>query len=551
MKRRQFLKNSGAFITATPMAYQLFSQLMVQNFIQTAVAEAQTASTSLNYINIFIPGAPMRFVFDHWLKTSDSEPALSFNGMTGDNYQSANGIVIGTTNKGFQYKGWTLPYLFSQSVNVSAGSRSISDLLDSMLVIRGFGTGFDGHAFNGAAQMAPLGGAPSLNGLVADNSKKVFEAIQSPNRGGYHAFTSKTGKAVNILPISNPLPTLLEGFKKPGNLLARNLKESQSMAFEEAKSKLRRYASLDSKSSEILNTNLANAEKMIKKGIGDLSGYWNEALPRYKNIIKAAITTPNITGINDVDIISDESVLWNFQSDAVYTLAKDFNLKNALINAEISLLAEGLAMTEYALSEDLAQSIEIFSGSLDKINILIKTLVNNIAGTEAKTLIHSNDMHGTGSMSSLVLMNSYYRGFCAGLIELITKLKAKNIWNKTLIQVSSEFGRSARTDLSGSDHGFNQMVTSIFSGAFSEGPYLVGNISKSGLSSGYSGSQGLGVEINNYNQKGRPTPLMAASTIAQLLNVETNPYVNLAAPLVKNKNGVLVYEFGKGKLVDV
>ncbi|NUM57625.1 MAG: DUF1501 domain-containing protein [Bdellovibrionaceae bacterium] len=545
MKRRKFLQNSSSLIATSSFGYHLLGQLLVNSFIANSKSEAQELQTSLNYVNIFMPGAPLRFMFDQWLRTTDSEPNLVFNNMTANAYQVANGKVVGVTNKEFLYNGFKVPYLFSQSVTVSSGIKNISTLLDSMLVMRGFGTGFDGHAFNGAAQMAPLGGAPSINGLVADSSKKIFEAIQSPNRGGYHAFTSQAGKAINVLPIDNPLATLLEGFKRPAHLKARNLKESQSIAFEEAKTKLRQFSSKNSQASEILNSNISNAEKMIKKGIGNLEGYWNEAILRYRGLIQSAIRTSGIHQINNEGIFSDESSLWNIQADNVYTLAKDFNLQSAIENSMIALLSEGLALVEYILSEDLGQSIEIFAGNFENLKVFLK------GESTSRKLFHNHDMHGTGAMANIFIMNSYYRGLSAGLLELIDKLKAKNIWNKTLIQVSSEFGRSTRTDGSGSDHGFNQMVTSIFSGTYSAGPYLVGNISKSGHpGEGYLGTQGVGVEIKNYNQKGRPTPLMAASTIAQLLNVNKNPYVNLAEPLVKNKDGILVYQFEKGKIVD-
>lgn len=518
--------------------------MIVQNFLTSAKAEAQKLQSSLNYLNIFMAGAPLRYTFDHWLKTDSSDASVEFNAMTANSYSVSNGLITGVENRTFNYNGYSLPYLFSQSVNVSSGSKAISSLLESMLVIRGYGTGFDGHSFNGAAQMAPLGGAPSINGLVADNSNKIFEAIQSPSRGSYHAFTSKNGKAINILPINNPLPTLLEGFKKPNNKLGRNLKESQSIAFEEARTKLRAFAAQNSTASEILRSNVSNAEKMLKKGINNLDSYWQEALPRYTQIIKTAIATANIANINNINILSNETGLWNIQSNTVFTLGKDFNFQNSLAEANIGLLAEGLALTEYVLCEDLAQSIEILVGGLDNLNLKLQN------ETQAKKMTHINDMHGTGVYPNIFLMNGYYRGLTAGILELIDKLKNKDIWKKTMIQISSEFGRTTRTDLTGSDHGFNQMITSLISGSFTGGPYIVGNISNKGLSTSYSGTQGVGTEIKNYTQKGRPTPLMPASTIAQLLNVSSNPYVNLAAPLVKNKNGILVYEFGKGKITN-
>ncbi|MNT35536.1 hypothetical protein D3C72_1715670 [compost metagenome] len=107
------------------------------------------------------------------------------------------------------------------------------------------------------------------------------------------------------------------------------------------------------------------------------------------------------------------------------------------------------------------------------------------------------------------------------------------------MQIQGDFGRSARADGTGSDHGYNQMVTSAFSGAFTNGPIVVGNIKQSGSEEKYSGTQGLAAGIPGYNQKGMPSPSMAASTITALLGAPHNPYANTAEPLVSLLNGRL------------
>jgi uncharacterized protein (DUF1501 family) len=124
-------------------------------------------------------------------------------------------------------------------------------------------------------------------------------------------------------------------------------------------------------------------------------------------------------------------------------------------------------------------------------------------------------------------MNSYYRGLTAGILELKDQLGA-TLWENTVVQIQGDFGRSAKADGSGSDHGFNQMVTSAFSGAFTNGPIVIGNIKQSGSEEKYSGTQGMAAGIPGYNQKGMPSPSMAASTITALLGVPHNPFANTA-----------------------
>ena len=146
-------------------------------------------------------------------------------------------------------------------------------------------------------------------------------------------------------------------------------------------------------------------------------------------------------------------------------------------------------------------------------------------------------------------MNQYYRGITAGVLELIeqlkkTKIANKDIWSNTVIQFTSEFGRSARNNGSGSDHGFNQMISSVLSGEVLNGPHVVGNV----LTSPTLGTQGIGAPIENYNQKGLPNPVMMASTLAAVLKISPNPFANVAAPLCEFENGVLKVKY-PGKLI--
>ncbi len=538
-----------------------FLATIANDFCTRANAEALSQSTARNYINVLMPGAPMRYMFDHWLKTGASDGELQYNPMTGNSYSYSGNSISGVTMKYHTYNNMMVPHLFSQNVQLSSGSTSISTLLDNMLVMRGYGTGADGHTANAVKQIAPLGGVPSLTGLVADNSSKIFEAVQSPGRGSYTSFVSQKGKAVNILPINDPLKTLLVGFGKPASMEGRSLKERNADAFDKAKRSLASKGGASSNASKILNSSLSNAETLMKKGIGNLDAYMQEALPRYQRIVGDAVRTINIDSISTMPIVaSADQILndaggnrfnWSMQSGDVYLFGPDYDMRNSLANAFINVYAEGLAMAEYVVNENLAQSVEIMAGSL--VNFFVPR-VESASGFKtpvaAANLELILDMHGTGSHTNVFAFNAYYRGITAGILELISKLKAKSTFANTLIQFQSDFGRITRTNNTGSDHGFNQMVTSAISGGFTGGPYVVGNVSRTGVNGDYAGTQGLGASIKDYNQKGRPTPMAPAATVAELLSVDHNPYANTAAPLVKIKNGKLEYEFGKGAIVE-
>lgn len=536
-KRRDFLIGASTLGAAAlfPTPVEMLLKTLTGSFIRQA--QALENGDPRNYINVMMPGAPSRFVFDHWLRISESDPSLIANPMVATKYVSSGGRAVGLEYATFNYNGVMVPHMFSHNVSSGDGTqRPLTDLLNNTLVIRGYGSGLDGHPFNAQQQQAPVGGISSLAGCAADYSKKYFEAIQWPNRGAYSAYTSMEGKALNKIPGATPLASLMEGFGAASAPAARNVRERNVAAFEQASAVLKSHANSENFGASSLNNNLDNALALLKKGANGIDGYWNQAVERYKNLIQNSMRASGLLGISDSPLISDESVLWRCFTVAGTTLvmSKDYDLRTGVSTmTPAALMAEGFALAEYIIKEGLGTSIEIWVPEIPNVTLM--------AQGETTTSIHaiSPDMHETGAMSSLLICTAFYRGLAAAILELSRQL-GSNGWSQTVLQVMGDFARSARTDGSGSDHGFNQMVTSVYSGAITNGPFVVGNIRRSGLNdSTYAGTQGVGSSIDGYNQKGMPTPVMAASTVAALLNLPHNPFENLAAPLVKLENGQL------------
>ncbi len=544
INRRLFLTGGlalGASVLVPPPLEKLVN-VMSDGFIQKAHAEATGQLGSRNYVNLLLAGAPARYGFDHWMRTSASDPMMIVNPMVATALTSSSGQVTGTEYKTFDYKGVLVPHMFSHSVYNGKGQlRPLTDLLDNMMVIRGYGTGMDGHPTNATAQMSPLGGASSIAGLAADYSNKNFQAIQWPDRTDYGNFNSATGKAMNKLAGNKPIANLLEGFAPVGadRVKASELLKRKQSALELAQARLQRYIKSDAAGSKILADNMKNATVLMKKGVGDVDGYWAEALPRYKNLIENSMRMSGLPGLSDKAIISDTNPIWSMHvSDGNKGVRHVGDLRDVIKTRTIcGNLAEGFALTEYVLKQGLATSIELLVSDVGNVSL------NQGDGLRAYTLI--NDMHESGAVGGLTMTTTFYRGVAAAVLELADQLKTvklfngTDLWTETVFQISSEFSRSARTSGSGSDHGFNQMVTSVYSGMITS-PLVVGNIYREGASSDYAGTQGVAAPIAHYNQVGRPTPAMAASTIAGLLRVPKNPFENVAAPLILEKQGIAV-----------
>lgn len=539
LTRRGFIAGGAvagaAALVATP--YERLLNALSTGFIHKAQAEAAGAEGARNYINILIAGGPMRYTFDAWMRTNPSDGQLEYNPMVATKLVRSGGNIIGTEYATFNHNGVMVPHMFSHSVTTSSGAKALTELLNNMLVIRGFGTGFDGHNFNATIQQAPVGGVSSVMGLAADYSRKTFEAVEWPDRGTYGNYSSITGKALNIL-TNNPLTSLLEGFGGPqgGRNLGRNLKDRNREAFDLAQARLRAYAQSDFAGSTILSKNLSNASDLMKKGIGNIDSYWNGAVARYRSVIETSMRQQGLVGINDVAMISNQNNFWRVHvadGNRGLVVHPDSDLRDSIKTmSSPGSLAEGLALAEYVLKEGLVSTMNLQMG--DPAGLMIKDAANGVTGNH----VAIKDMHETGAIPGVLITTAYYRGLCAGMMELIEQLKKSKVngvdlWSETVIQVISEFNRTARSNGSGSDHGFNQMVTSVFSGAIQRGPFVVGNIYRAGHGGGYVGTQGRAAPIDGYNQKGMPSPTMAASTVTALLRVPKNPYENLAEPLIR------------------
>ncbi|MBO9666285.1 MAG: DUF1501 domain-containing protein [Bdellovibrio sp.] len=540
--RRNFLTGAftlgaGTFILDPIRA---LSEGITDHFISQAMAETTGTVASRNYVNVQMGGAPIRYQFDQWLRTSVSDVALANVAATGAlNPMICNSFNIDSAGKVTMamrtttYRNMIVPIIFSQSVYNSKGQkRALTDLLNNMLVVRGYGSGLDGHQFNIIAQQAPIGGVPTLTAIAAESSPTTFDSIQWPDRGGNGTFISNAGKAQNKIPGTTPLTTLMEGFGTPANKAAYNLKNTYASSMELAQARLKSYARSNNAGSKIVSQNLTNATDMMKKGVSNLASYWSEAVPRYQAAIYTSMRESNLPGISDKPLISDETAPWAVGTGDILKVSKNMDARDMIKAVTISNFAQSMALTEYILKEGLAASLDVRADGLAGLAI------RGVNDTAAISRNLGLDIHATGAPMVVLLMTAYFRAIAAGILELSDQL-GPQLWSNTVVQLQGDFGRTARSNGTGSDHGYNQMVTSAFSGAFNNGPIVVGNIKQAGSSANYDGTQGLAAAISGYNQSGAPNPAMAASTVTALLGVSHNPFANTASPLVSLTNGTL------------
>ncbi|KYG61415.1 hypothetical protein AZI86_17020 [Bdellovibrio bacteriovorus] len=550
--RRAFLKNSGIVMAGVSLSpHQALANALIKNLFRSAQAEAADLVSPRYYVNIYFDNGPARFTFDHWLRTNANDPQLNFNPSTGTAFTyDGSRNVTGTEYRTFDYNGVLVPHIFQ---TFSPSERQ--SFLDSFLVIRGYGSGMDGHDLNAALQMHPLSSAPSLSALLADHSDRYFQAVQYRNRGANSRFYSQKSLVMNKLTSpTQPLSELLQAIK-PSTDNARAIRNANQSLFSDVRALLNSLPD-DRKSVQIARKNVNTTYQLLQSNLGDFSSQWSSLVADYTAVIQAAMRSTSVPGINGT---LDGSQILTSVSDGQRTkfgvgtspgtdviIGSGKNFLDVSRNMSSSSLAESFALAEYSIRNGLVGALELIAGPATQL--LQDPATSNVADA-SNWFTMDGDMHMTQSYGMMYLTSQYYRGVISALLLLRTRLMAAGKWNQTVIQMYSEFDRTVGAPGAGSGHGFDQMVSSIFSGVFSGGPYVVGNTTTKAPKGGV-GSQGLGAPIENYPQKGIPSPLAMASTLSALMDVPENPWKSFALPLVNlQSDGTLSLPYGKGKLI--
>ena len=568
--RRQFLKQ-GLILGGTALSASILDSLTMKigaGFIQQArAAELNQANDPRYHLAIWVNGGPMRYSFDQWVKIYDGDNIVA-NPFVSTAYNFSGGKVSGLNYKTFKYNGINVPHLFSLPIKNGSGSnRNASDALNNMMVMRGFGTAFDGHDTNALLVQVPVTGLPSMQGLLADETDKLFANVMVGGR----AFASAQNKAPTIVG-GGYLNDLMRGFAQSSSITTTAAGKAQyKAAYDNAMAYLKSYARSNRLGAATLNKNLENASAKMKQGISDIDGFWSGAVNRYKTAIEGTARMTGIPGISDMPVTSGSGAgpqgqfnifgwaqTGGFNMQRNFQLASDFDLREMTMGMHFEDFYQQMALAEYCLTKELTSSVGIGLSNFNNIHIRTGFVpgddLNNLFVNGGNLLFSHTDMDGnTGAYVALMLTHSFYSGLLAGILELRDKLQTlkregtnTDLWSESLVQVSSEFARNASIGGDGSGHGYPCMVTSAFSGAIKNGPYVAGNISQNAGN----GTNGWGAAIDGYAVSGIPGTAVATSTISRLLRVDANPWANTAPPLISfnESTGVVNSLVGKPKV---
>jgi hypothetical protein len=282
-----------------------------------------------------------------------------------------------------------------------------------------------------------------------------------------------------------------------------------------------------------------SARGLLQRAFGDLPGIYGALVAKYKGLITASMAL-DIPGVNDQPVAtagiappmrSGLNLLDPSGQPKVYEQA---DLRTILKGDTTMLnLAESFAVAEFMIGEGLGAAVQM--GCNQPTNLLMVNGGNQI------NCFHQSDEHQAGTALSTLIWSFGYRAIAACIYELIAVLKAKNLWDNTVIHFANEFSRSARVDGSGADHGWEGNVMSAWSGAI-KAPLVIGNIRVNASDAtkdvpAYQGTWGGAANIDHDKTVGHLNIGHVSSSVATLLNVE-RPMLNFAPVITADDSGI-------------
>jgi len=550
MSRRDFMKSIGRVgVALGPM--QLLMDGLVDGLVNKAHAQAVNSGLPVrNYVYLHLGGGMTRWYWDQPLvpyesNTSiiqpDARTAHVFTRFTdrGGFYDNPIYATRAITRNGVTLN---MPHLWGSNIPTSNGGVvPMESLLDNMLMMRSFDGLIDFHAEASSMQIRPSGSAPSLDGLVADRSTKSLPAVSF---GGANNFRSGMGGGIATCTGGDPLNQLLAPFARSGDYnpflpntavndglsaTFMSRRDAIDSALKGALTQLGIIAKSRYPGSEALFSVRNSAEPLIKQGITNLLPVYQQLLAKYRGLIARCATTA-MPGITDKPV-STANIAPQTNNEARYNgfrvqlrIPDIMEVRNAnlatMIQAStmIDEVAESFAVAEFLIVNGYSSSARMSLGETKSL------LVQNSVDFDSGQIVSRNgywngDAHGGGAWTGLIINSFIFTALSACLYEMISQLKSKNLFDETVFQISSDFGRNPGSDGS-TGHESRNSNTTLISGAIKK-PMVVGNcLNNGGNGFGNWGGWGLAAPVTI---DGASTTLgigHISSTVSHLLRVE-------------------------------
>ncbi|MCC6138680.1 MAG: DUF1501 domain-containing protein [Bdellovibrionaceae bacterium] len=528
--RRKFLKDANSLAITTGMMYGLDN--LFQILMQNAVANAATdTSYKYRYINFLTSGGPPRWYFDQPLNPNNKD--AEFNpGNFGTSLKKVGAdwkaVHIGKAVK-FGTKNIFMPPVWS--LKSGGTGPAFADLLKETLMIRGLNMEINSHNVNRERTVRPFNSLPSITGLVGNLAHKPITAIGHAGASTSVVYKSPDGSAAVNVTRANPVP----GISAPFQVNEIVKYDDLDYSVQQALSAIDNYAKDQRLPSQGNENVLKNSYDMFARKLDAFKTTYAALLAKYEAIVDKEVKAefPDVT-TDLASIKPDGSKAYQYTNNKFFSSTD--NLKTILAAARPPDVAHAFAFAEFALKEDLTSALTLELGG---------------SFANVKGIAIAQDQHFIGSITSTLFTSLYYRSVLGCMTELRKQLVSLNVWDKTVIQMASEFSRTPRTDGAGSDHGFESGSTSIMSGMIKT-PALLGNIyltPPAAMAERYIGTWGHAAPFAKDDGKMRNIINDdVVSTVCEMLQVEKVGTKGFA--FVKNSNDKVELATGLGFNLD-
>jgi hypothetical protein len=507
---------------------------------------AEAAKEARRYVFVYLEAGPSRWAYDLALNPYGNQ-SMQRNAGLNNAFNAAGQPIYLAAPVTAGGQTLTMPALWSGTLLRPGGAPAepAAKLLENMLIVRGYDMLADGHASNRIKQIYPLPGAPSLNGLVAQSTSAPLPSVSLMGPLMDDAYLSPAGVGQLVWnpgdQSRNALQQFLDAFVLEATTKSNPLFESRKDAnemIEQALAKMQAATERRMPGATGLFRDRANALKLLNTALGDLNEQYTALFNKYRGIIAACATTFDIPNVNAAPVAA--AALAAGHRNALIN-GGTFPLENGdlrqIFGADTTIinLAEGFAVAEYLLTQKYGAAVGVNANLPNPMHYVA-------AGGQALPNPYNTDEHVSGTAVSTLVMAFYYRSVMSCIYELSTVLKAQSLWDETVVHVAAEFSRSPRMDGTGSDHGFEANVTSIYSGAIKK-PAVLGNcrVQASDLLAGqanvYGGTWGAAANVQHDKNNAHLNIGHVTSTVAALLRVE-QPMKNFSSVVEVKDSGV-------------
>ena len=463
--RRKFLKKvSYASALSVLAPFDIF----LRNSAAFANADSNFAELSNYYSLLHMRGAPPRWMFDLILKTNPNEvinpnrmvitkfnPEINLSDSTSTYRNTQNRRTGDYETYDDSQTNLSLPHLWGSNVKTANGESPAMDIARNWISVRGV----DVLPVHPAAQRdifkLPNARYTTTSFVVNENNVGISPIHLNLNNDSFLNKQGISNVEISLRNASeNPFRNLLDFMRYRRANLRTFLKNKQKDLINRLKesSKIKR----PTMSNNIYN-NINIVDKVFNNQIDAIIDLYPGLFQKYKQIVESVYTESLIPGVDDLDLVIPSGTVNALRLSQINNL-RGQNLKTIISNVNnlrVDQLCATFSMLELSIKENLSSSISSSPGTV-------------IANSGFNL---TNDLHGFGSVITLLACSKYYLAFLSCLTEL--KISIGEKFNKTLIQFQGEFNRTPRANESGSDHDTSNVI-SFFTGKVSNGPYAGG-----------------------------------------------------------------------------